>query len=99
VITGATLRELRHRAGRSQSDVAAAVGIPATVLSAYERERRQPGIETASRIIDELGFHVRFVPRTDPEVQARRLVEVLTLAEALPYRPRPLASARRPDRT
>lgn len=34
------------------------------------------------------------VRHLDPEVQARKLVEVLTLAEALPYRPRPLATAR-----
>lgn len=37
---------------------------------------------------------VRPVRHLDPEVQAGKLVEVLTLAEALPYRPRPLATAR-----
>jgi hypothetical protein len=75
--------------------VAAAVGIPATVLSAYERGRRQPGVEVAGRIIDALGYRVEFVRALDPVVQARRLAEVLTLAEALPFTPRPLARARR----
>jgi transcriptional regulator with XRE-family HTH domain len=95
VIDGTTLRELRHRTGRTQADVSASVGIPITVLSAYERGRRQPGVEVASRIVDTLGFRIQFVRRPDPTVQARRLADVLLLAEALPYTPRPLASARR----
>lgn len=95
VIDGATLRDLRHRTGRTQADVAAAVGIPVTVLSAYERGRRQPGAAIATRIVDALGFHVRFVREPDPDEQARRLAEVLRLAEALPFTPRPLQQARR----
>ena len=71
------------------------MGLPASVLSAYERCRRQPGLEIASRIIDVLGYRIEFVPRLDPTVQARRLEDVLTLAEELPYRPRPLATPRR----
>ena len=90
-----SLRDLRLRAGLTQREVARRVGLPDTVLSAYERGRRQPSLDTAGRIIAAIGFDVRFAPRRDPEVQARRLVEVLTLAEALPYRPRPLATARR----
>lgn len=90
-----SLRELRLRAGLTQREVARRIGLPSTVLSAYERGRRQPSLDTAGRIIAAIGFDIRFVPRLDPEVQARRLVEVLTLAEALPYRPRPLARARR----
>lgn len=86
---------LRLRAGRKQTDVAAEVGLPASVLSAYERSRRQPGLEIASRIVDALGYRIEFVPRLDPDVQARRLEDVLLLAEQLPYRPRPLATARR----
>ena len=49
----------------------------------------------AGRIIEALGYRADFVPRLDPAVQARKLVDVLTLAEALPYRPRPLARVRR----
>jgi transcriptional regulator with XRE-family HTH domain len=95
VLSGQTLRELRHRAGLTQAEVARRVGIPATVVSAYECGRRQPSLETAGRLIDAMGFDVTFRTRLDPEVQGRRLVEVLTLAEALPYRPRPLGTARR----
>ena len=95
MISGATLRELRLRAGRKQADVAAAAGIPASVLSAYERGHREPGVQVASRIIDALGFQVRFVPQLDAHAQAKALEQVLGLAEALPYKPRPLAKARR----
>lgn len=95
MLNGRTLRELRRRASLTQAEVARRVGIPSTVLSAYECGRRQPSLETAGRIIDAIGFDVTFRPRLDPELQGRRLVEVLTLAEALPYRPRPLGTARR----
>lgn len=95
MFTGELLADLRRRVGRTQADVAAAVGIPAPVLSAYERGRRQPGLAVASRIIDTLGFSVKFDLVLDPAEQARRLSDVLALAEALPYAPRPLASARR----
>ncbi len=95
MISGGTLLRLRRQTGRTQRAVAAAAGIPASVLSAYERGRRQPGVDIAGRIIGVLGFRVRFIRTLDPLVQSRRLEDVLTLAEALPYRPRPLAKARR----
>ncbi|CAB4365142.1 MAG: helix-turn-helix domain-containing protein [Actinobacteria bacterium] len=95
MITGDTLATLRRRSGRTQSEVAQAVGIPASVLSAYERGRREPSLANASRIIDALGYSVKFDFVLDPAEQARRLHDVLELAEALPYQPRPLASARR----
>ena len=94
MLTGATLRELRVKAGLTQAEVGRRVGIPATVVSAYECGRRQPSLEVAGRIIEAIGFEARFVRVLDDEVQRRKLVEVLTLAEALPYRPRPLAKAR-----
>jgi transcriptional regulator with XRE-family HTH domain len=95
MIDGATLRDLRRLTGRKQTEVAHAAGIPASVLSAYERGRREPGLSTAARIIDALGFRAQFVRLPDPQRQARDLEEVLRLAEALPYRARPLARARR----
>ena len=95
MISGDILSALRRRAGRTQADVAEATGIPASVLSAYERGRRQPSLANASRIIDALGYSVKFDFVLDPAEQARRLHDVLELAEALPYQARPLASARR----
>ena len=94
-MSGPTLLTLRRRSGQTQAQVAAATGIPVTVLSAYERGRRQPGIDAVARIVAALGFRVEFVPSTTPAIRARRLEEVLSLAGALPYRPRPMAKARR----
>lgn len=93
MLSTATLRQLRERAGLTQAEVARRLGIPVTVVSAYERGRRQPSLEIAGRLIEALGFDVAFERRLDPEVQARKLVDVLELAEALPYRPRPLHRA------
>ncbi|MDO8364907.1 MAG: helix-turn-helix transcriptional regulator [Actinomycetota bacterium] len=95
MLTGDVLLTLRLRTGRRQADVAAATGIPASVLSAYERGRRQPSLANAARILDALGYSVKFDLVLDPAEQARRLHDVLELAEALPYEPRPLAIARR----
>lgn len=98
MLSCASLRDLRHRAGVTQVELARRVGIPSTVVSAYECGRRQPSLEVAGRIITALGFEVRLEPsrrRTlDPKVQARKLIDVLLLAEAQPYRPRPLSKAR-----
>lgn len=91
---GSTLRELRIRAGLTQAEVGRRVGIPATVVSAYECRRRQPSLEVVGRIVHALGFEMRFIRLLDHEAQGRKLVDVLMLAEALPYRPRPLAKAR-----
>jgi transcriptional regulator with XRE-family HTH domain len=94
VTVGDQLRALRLRSGRSQADVAAAAGLPASVLSAYERNRRQPAADTAAHIAACLGYRLTFSRLPDPSVQADRLVEVLDLAEALPFRPRPQGRAR-----
>jgi transcriptional regulator with XRE-family HTH domain len=94
VLDGNTLRDLRIQAGLTQAEVARRVGMPVTVVSAYERGCRQPSLQAASRIIDAIGFEVRFIRVLDPTVQSKKLVDVLALAEALPFRPRPLAKAR-----
>ena len=95
MMSGNTLRTLRRQRGLTQAHVAAVTGIPVTVLSAYERGRRQPGLDAAVRVVEALGFRIEFVPTSSPAVRGRRLEEALSLAEALPYRPRPPASARR----
>jgi transcriptional regulator with XRE-family HTH domain len=95
MLSGAVLRDVRLQRGVSQAELARRVGISPAAISAYERERRHLSREVAARIIDALGDGLRITDRLDPHEQGRRLVEVLELAEALPYRPRPLAQARR----
>jgi DNA-binding XRE family transcriptional regulator len=81
--------------GRTQRWVADSVGVSASSISAYERGQRQPRLEVAIRILSVLGHRLQIVPMLDPAVQARRLADVLTLAEALPFRAASLATARR----
>lgn len=92
---GSTLRSLRRRAGLSQVDLARRAGIPATVLSAYEHDRRQPGADIYFKLVRAAGFEPRYVPLLDDREQGRRLADVLTLAAALPHRPRSMPRARR----
>lgn len=92
--SGEQLRELRRRAGLTQAEVARRSGVVTTVLSAYERGRREPAADTFLRIAEAIGFELTWMRRLDPAVQGRRLVEVLELAEALPFRPRPMPHPR-----
>ena len=87
-----TLRDVRRRAGLTQRELARRAGIPATVLSAYERGRREPGTDAFLAIVRAAGFEPAFVRRLDDRRQGDRLREVLELAESLPYRPRPLGT-------
>jgi transcriptional regulator with XRE-family HTH domain len=89
-----TLREVRIRSGLTQRELARRAGIQATVLSAYERGRREPGADAFLAIVRAAGFDVSCVRRLDDRRQGARLAQVLQLAEALPYRPRPMARPR-----
>lgn len=92
--SGERIRDLRRRAGLTQAELARRAGIVPTVLSAYERGRREPGADTFLRLVAAAGFEPMWAPRLDPAVQGRRLADVLDLAEALPFRPRPMPKAR-----
>lgn len=92
--SGERLRDLRRRAGLTQVELARRAGVVATVLSAYERGRREPGADTFLRLVAAAGFEPTWSRRLDPVVQGRRLADVLDLAQALPFRPRPMPKAK-----
>jgi transcriptional regulator with XRE-family HTH domain len=92
--TSETLRDLRRRSGLTQAVVAERVGVAPSVVSAYEHGRREPLAEVFLALVRANGFDPRWSARLDDHVQAHRLVQVLHLAEALPFVARPLASAR-----
>jgi ribosome-binding protein aMBF1 (putative translation factor) len=87
------IRTARRSAGISQTALALRAGEPQSVISAYERGRRQPSAMALSRLIEAAGFRLIIVPAPQPSPDVRRasaeLSEALTLAEALPRRRRP----------
>lgn len=85
------LQEMQQRSGLKQAELARRAGIPRSVLNAYLRGHREPGSDALLRIAAAAGFDLRPQPRkppVDPERAGKILVQVLELAEALPFRPR-----------
>ena len=66
--------------------------MPRSVVNAYLKGKREPGADALTRLAAAGGFELRLDrrrPPVDPGRAAEILVQVLELAEALPYRPRP----------
>jgi transcriptional regulator with XRE-family HTH domain len=89
------LRSARLRAGLSQAALAARSGTSQATISAYERGRKTPSVQTLSRLLAATGnrLTVESAPAGPIEPSrarhartARTLLDVLALAEALPKR-------------
>src|SRR5439155_20918751 len=92
----ATLRQARQRAGMSQAALAARTRTSQATISAYESGRKQPSVDTLSRLLAAMGWQLTVTegPPREPSRQqhartARMLADVLALAEALPTRHQP----------
>jgi transcriptional regulator with XRE-family HTH domain len=89
--SAALVAEILHGSGLSQAELARRAGTPRSVLNAYLHGTREPGADAVLRIAAAAGTSLR-VERRQPPVDAERassiLVQVLELAEALPFRPR-----------
>lgn len=55
----AILQLARLKAGLSQRGLAERAGVPTTMISAYERGKRQPTMPTLLRLIEAAGFELR----------------------------------------
>lgn len=55
----ALLQLARLKAGLSQRELAERAGVPATMVSAYERGKRQPTLPTLLRLLKAAGFEMR----------------------------------------
>lgn len=80
-----------HRSNLSQAELARRAGLPRSVLNAYLRGHREPGADTLLRIVSAAGSRLEVGEQkfpVDPKRASKILVQVLGLAEALPYRPR-----------
>jgi uncharacterized protein len=86
------IEECQRHSGLSQAELARRAGIPRSVLNFYLRGRREPGADALLRLAAAAGLEVQLgerKPPVDPERASQILVQVLELAEALPFRPRP----------
>jgi transcriptional regulator with XRE-family HTH domain len=96
------LSEILTDSGLSQAELARRAGMPRSVVNAYVRGKREPGADALGRLAAAGGFDLTLSPRRPPvdaERASRILVQVLELAEALPYSPKPeLGFPRLPDR-
>lgn len=66
--------------------------MPRSVVNAYVRGKREPGADALARLAMAGGMELTLVPRKPPvdvDRASKILVQVLELAEALPFRPRP----------
>lgn len=76
----------------SQAELSRRAGLPRSVVNAYLKGGREPGADALVRLAAAGGFELqlgRRKPPVDAERAGRILVQVLELAEALPFRPRP----------
>jgi transcriptional regulator with XRE-family HTH domain len=85
------IEDIQRRSGLSQAELARRAGIPRSVLNVYLHGGREPGSDALLRLATAAGLDVQLakrVPPVDPERASKILVQVLELAEALPFRPR-----------
>jgi transcriptional regulator with XRE-family HTH domain len=94
---GALLEQVRRRNGLTQADLARRAGTSQPVISAYEHGHRDPTYGTLRRIVEASGERLSLraalpetdlPPPADLHEHARRLLDVLSLADAIPVRRR-----------
>ena len=92
------IRAVRRRRGLTQAELARRAGTSQPVVSAYEHGRRDPTFGTLQRLVAAGGEQLVVdavvatdgpPPAADDQERARRLVDVLLLADAVPARRRP----------
>jgi transcriptional regulator with XRE-family HTH domain len=57
--SSALLQLARLKAGLTQRELAERAGVPVTMISAYERDQRQPTLATLLRLLRAAGFDLR----------------------------------------
>src|SRR6478752_2970592 len=96
------VKEILKRSGLSQAELARRAGMPRSVVNVYAKGHREPRANALARLAAAGGLQLELGERkspVDPYRAGRILVEVLELAEALPFRPKSeLNYPRLPDR-
>jgi transcriptional regulator with XRE-family HTH domain len=92
------IQAVRRRQGLTQAELARRAGTSQPVVSAYEHGRRDPSYATLRKLVEAGGERLQLAavaatsdlpPPADVAEHARRLLDVLTLADAIPVRTRP----------
>jgi transcriptional regulator with XRE-family HTH domain len=58
-LSAALVKLARLKAGLSQRELAERASVPTTMVSAYERDRRQPTLETLRKLLRAAGFDLK----------------------------------------
>jgi transcriptional regulator with XRE-family HTH domain len=90
--TASLVGRILAKGGVSQAELARRAGLPRSVLNVYLHGHREPGSDALAKIAAAAGLELDLIDRTppvDPKRAGKILVQVLELAEALPYRPKP----------
>jgi transcriptional regulator with XRE-family HTH domain len=85
------IKRIRSQRNISQAELARRAGLTRSVMNAYERGHRQPGVDALARIAAAAGMELQIGPgsgRIDAVRNDRILQQVLDLAEALPQKRR-----------
>jgi len=85
------IEDILRRCDLSQAELARRAGMPRSVLNVYLSGRREPGTDALLKLAAAAGLDIQLEERKSPvdsERAGRILVQVLELAEALPFRPR-----------
>jgi transcriptional regulator with XRE-family HTH domain len=91
------IHAVRRRRGLTQAELAARAGTSQPVISAYENGLRDPTFTTLAKLVGAGGEALRIdaavpvpdlAPARDAQEHARRLLDVLSLADAVPARRR-----------
>jgi transcriptional regulator with XRE-family HTH domain len=93
----ALIEAVRRRQGLTQAQLAERAETSQPVISAYEHGRREPSMATLRRLVEAGGERLRVdavpagpevPPSADLQEHGRRLLDVLSLVDAIPVRPR-----------
>jgi transcriptional regulator with XRE-family HTH domain len=93
----ALIKSVRRRQGLTQGELAARAGTSQPVVSAYEHGRRDPTYATLRKLVEAGGerlelttrsSHPDLSPAADAAEHGSRLVDVLSLVDAIPARRR-----------
>lgn len=89
--SGTLIREARRRAGLSQTELARRAAVAQSVISAYEADRREPGLGMLTKLIEAAGHEL--VVDVRPSATLRRGVPDTRLGRRLRRRRRAVIDA------